>query len=122
MNEKYIWYGRNERMKKGMYRKSIFFLMIGVLILVFGVAAVSSERNSYSVNYEDISNTYADKTDYGYYKYYSYEKYYYPYSYSYYYQYYNYYKYNNYDYVLQNFLYRIFERYPALETLFYRFF
>jgi len=107
-------------MKKGMYRKSICFLMIGVLMLVFGAFAVPSESNIYSVNYEDISNTYEEKTYYSYYKYYSYEEYYYPYSY--YYLYNNYYKYNNYDYVLQNFLYRIFERFPALETLFYRFF
>ena len=111
-----IW--GKERMKKGMYRKSIFFLVIG-LILVFGVPAVLSESYSYSKNYEYVTYTYPEKTDYDYYEYNSYEKY--DYSNSYY-SCYDYYKYNKYEYVLQNYLYRILERYPVLEKLFDRFF
>jgi len=102
-------------MKKRMCSKSLCFLIVGS-ILILAVPAVLSESYSYSKNYEDETYTYANKADYEYNKYVKYD-----YTNSYY-SYYDSYDYKNYDYVFQNFLYRMFERYPVLEKLFDRFF
>ncbi len=86
-------------MKKRMYSKTIFFLMVGSILLL-GVPAVLSDGCSYSKDYEYETYDYNDKVDYETYEYTDYEKYDYSDDYSTYYDSYEYkdYEYETYDY------------------------